>query len=360
MAARMRMSEALDLYVREGAALRKAPATLKADRYVLGMLVQYLNDPVLVSLTPEDVRRWFYGPQGVMDEHVSASFGVRLRKAVSPATHNHYRSRVKCFLTWCADEGYVKRNDYMRRIKPMKINRAVRQRPAPHLLLDLLDAAAGPRERAFIATALNTALRSNEIAGMRVGQVNLDDGFIHVIISKTGTEDEQPISSDLDVEIRRWLVAYQEEIGRPLNPEDYLFPNREGGQISHYDEDRNCIRVPMRTRPDRPITNTHRVVQAAMAKIGLPTFKEGTHTIRRAVARAYFDEVAKEKGDVAALRETAALLHHDSLATTEAYLGTTPEKENRNRRIKGQPFLTAMVSQENVVQLPLRPVAEGE
>jgi integrase len=106
------------------------------------------------------------------------------------------------------------------------------------------------------------------------------------------------------------------------------------------------------------IKDTHGIVQGALKALGLPTFKEGTHTIRRAVAMAYFQEVAKDKGDVAALRETAAFLHHSSVATTELYLGMTPEKNRRDRRLRGQPFLSAMVAQDNVVQL--RPTATGE
>jgi hypothetical protein len=96
-----------------------------------------------------------------------------------------------------------------------------------------------------------------------------------------------------------------------------------------------------------------------LEKLGLPTKYEGTHTIRRAIALAYFDEASAEQGDVAALRETAALLHHAHLSTTERYLGMTAEKNRRNKRIKGRPFLTAMVAkQDNVV--PLRKAENGQ
>jgi integrase len=119
------------------------------------------------------------------------------------------------------------------------------------------------------------------------------------------------------------------------------------------------VRHPARWDPRSHVNETHLIVQKALKAVGLPTKGEGTHTIRRAVARAYFDQVARDKGDVAALRETSALLHHSSVATTEIYLGTTPEKESRDRRLKGKPFLSTLVpTQENVV--PLRKAGEGE
>jgi hypothetical protein len=43
----------------------------------------------------------------------------------------------------------------------------------------------------------------------------LDAGFIDVVIRKTGEVDEQPITSDLDLELRRWLVRYATDVGRP-------------------------------------------------------------------------------------------------------------------------------------------------
>jgi hypothetical protein len=71
------------------------------------------------------------------------------------------------------------------------------------------------------------------------------------------------------------------------------------------------------------------------------------------VARAYYDSLCEERGDVAALRLTAALLHHKNTTTTEVYLGLDAEKAGRNRRLRGKPFLSAMVDREENV-IPLR------
>lgn len=371
------LSEAITEYMNLQRARRgpgeghRGNATVEADQNVLRMFLRISGDKQVANVTPQHVEDFFYGKGGLRDTHKILSNRSKTQTAppVSEATHNHYRSRVKAFVSWCINKGYMKPgmladcfDKSHGRVRPMKVARVVRQRPAPATLMALLDAAANDRDRAYIATGINTALRSSEIRTLRVGNVDLDAGFLYVTIQKTKDSDDQPITLDLDRELRRWLVQYEADLGRPLQPEDYLFPRRRGGLISHYDIDdegnRVCVRHPYQWSPSTPVKGTHLIVQHALTALGLPTHKEGTHTIRRAVARAYFDQVAQEKGDVAALRETAALLHHTNISTTEVYLGTTPEKESRDRRLKGQPFLSAMVSQENVV--PLKPRAAGE
>lgn len=342
-------------------------ATVEADNNVLRMFLRISGDRQAMGVTAEHVEKFFYGKGGLRREHTSMSRRTRTETAppVAAATHNHYRSRLKTFVAWCVSKGYMtpglealafdKRNGA---VKPLKVQKHMRQRPTPQALLSLLDATDNARDRAYLAVAVNTALRSNEISKLRVGSVNLDARRLYVVISKTKDADEQPITEELDQELRVWLTTYATDLGRPLREDDYLFPRRRGGLISHYDEDRQPVRGPYVWVPNDYVGSTHLIVQKALRKIGLPTAKEGTHTIRRAVALAYFQEVAREMGDVAALRETAAFLHHSSTATTELYLGMTPEKNRRDERLSGKPFLSAMISKENVVQL--RSVSEGE
>lgn len=354
----IRLSEALDLYLNRQAARQKSQNTIDSDWQAIRMFIRVVGDLRLSNLTPQHVERFFYGEGGLMGEHASGSNGVQHRPPVSPSTHNHYRSRLRCFFTWCYEQGYIRQDNLFQHVSPLKVRRRNRLRPSPTNLLALLDAAVNPRDRAFIATILNTALRSNEVVRYRISDVYLEDGFLDTVISKTGVEDEQPITADLDLELRVWLTHYAETLGRDLRPDDYLFPGLTGGEIVGYDDDRQIIRKARGYDPRKPVREPYKVVQKALAALGLPTKGEGTHTLRRAVARHYFDAVAQDKGDVAALRETAALLHHQNIATTEGYLGTTPERENRDRRLRGKPFLSAMIDRDNVV--PLRPAATGE
>lgn len=370
------LSTAIDEFMKLQQAKRGAhsdqfSATVAADFNALSMFLRISGDKQTSSLTPDHFERYFYGKGGIRDEHVVLSRRTRTQLAppVSDATHNQYRARIKGFIGWCATKGYVKASlpaDVFDArfgvVRPLRVAKTQRNRPSPSVLLSLLDFAENARDRAYLATAMNTALRTSEIRALRIRDVGLDIGFIDVAILKTKDVDEQPITSDLDAELRRWYVTYAQDLGRPLRPTDYLFPRRRGGLISHYDTDDDgnavMVRHPYFWVADQHVMETHLIVQKALKAAGLPTKKQGTHTIRHAVASAYFEHVSKEKGDVAALRETSALLHHQSVTTTELYLGMTPEKNRRNQRMKGQPFLSAIVGdRENVV--PLRPVQEG-
>lgn len=358
-----RLSEARDEYLRGLAARRRSPETIRVDVGVLGRLVRDLGDIQVGNIKPSHIENWFYGPKGLMGEHLTEQWGRKSNAGIAPSTHNQYRSRLKVFFDWCTKRGYV-RTDLLEHVEPMKVPAKHRQRPAPVTLLRILEAAENPRDRAWIAMGLNTALRSNEMKRILVGDVDLEAGFFEATISKTGDVDDVPISSDLDRELRQWMAAYAEEIGRPLEHDDYLFPSRQGGLISHYeieeDGERVCVRVPYAWRPKQGMGRTERIIKAALESLNLPTKYEGTHTIRRAVALAYFESVSKDQGDVAALRETAALLHHKNLHTTERYLGMTAEKTRRDRRLRGKPFLSALVSTEAENVVPLRPTATGE
>jgi integrase len=365
------INEYLELQLRE-LSPDTSRATYHADSTILGMFLRIVGDKQVGSVNAEHLWSFFYGKGGVCDvHHTNSSRSPSQRMPpVSDQTHNSYRSRLRQFVAWGNGKGYfplgLLHDAFDRRwgrVKPRKIKKVQHQQPAPVTLLAMLDKATNPRDRCYLATAMNTGLRSSELRAITVGQVDLVAGYlVGVVIQKTKDNDDMPISEDLDQELRRWLVAYEADLGRPLENDEYLFPTRTGGMFKtwSYDEqgDRVAQRDEYRWVPERPIKNTQSVVQGALKALGMPTFKEGTHTVRRAVALAYFHQAAQEQGDVAALRETMLFLHHTSVQTTERYLGITAEKNRRNERLKGKPFLTAMIDQTNVV--PLRPTATGE
>ncbi len=227
--------------------------TLSNHLNILKMFIRISGDRQLSSLTADHLEAFFYGPGGVCQEHkVSCGSGWRIAPPVSARTHNHYKTRLNTFFKWCQQKGFMKR-DVMVMIQPRKIVRQARQRPAPVTLLQLIEAAKNSRDRAYLATAVNTALRSSEIEALRVGDVDLDAEYLRVTIRKTGDVDDQPISLDLHNELLRWFRAYAEDLGRPLRATDALFPRRHGGWISHYatnpDGKRGAVRHPDRWDP---------------------------------------------------------------------------------------------------------------
>jgi integrase len=352
IALRSAVEEYLETRERSG----KADNTMRVDTTLLPRFAEHLGNPDFSQLSAKQVRDFFYGPGGIMDAHSTRIKGQPIREAVGPSTHNNYRARLKVFFTYCKNSGFTALDNYLTGVEPLPEPKKRRQQPPPSLLLQLLDQAECAMHRAYLATAINTACRASEITGMRVGDVDFARSEVFVTVVKTREEDEMPLTADLERELRLWLVEYAELLGRPLRADDYLFPARTGNTIStHYLDEATGQRVYVRTpfvwHPDRPVQRTEKIVKHALGAVGLPTRYEGTHTIRRAVARAYFDSLSTELGYDAGLRTVSALLHHSNMATTERYLGLSSERRRRDETMKGKAFLTAMVSQENVVPL---------
>lgn len=343
---RIRLSEAARTFLERQRDMGRADETLRVYAGLLRRLERDLGDLQMESITRKHAEAWIYG---LRREHVTDQWGRKTNPGITPGTFNQTLSTLRVFFKFCMTEGWIRQNP-VGQISMMRIPQKPRQRPSVPQLLSMLEVPKDPRDRAYLAVALNTALRQSEIQRILIGDINLDAGFMSVIIKKTGDVDEQPITADLDRELRRWMVAYEENIGRPLQPSDYLIPGKERVQILRNEKGR-ITTSPTKYVGERPCNRMEKVVKGALEAVGLPTNQEGTHTIRRAVARAYFDQVSADQGDVAALRETAALLHHSNLQTTERYLGMTAEKNRRNQRMQGQAFLTGMVQTENVVTL---------
>jgi len=345
------LSEAVEEYLQVRRA-RYAVETVTNEGYVLRRFVAWYGDVQVRNLSAERVAAWFYADGGLMHEHRTRD--RRKRAPVAASTHNYYRTRLKAFFNFCNKRAWLRR-DLLADVHPMPVLRRQRQQPSPEKLLALVEAADNDRDRAFIATTINTGLRSKEVLNLRVSHVDLCDGWLSVLIYKSSEEDLLPITSDLAGELREWLRQYALDLGRPLHPDDYLFPARKGSVYRWTTaEDGTKVRgrTPATWVSTRPVAHTERIVQDAMARVGLPTRNEGTHTIRRAVSRIFFDSMADDQGYDAALRTVSALLHHQSSATTERYLGLSSERKRRDDRLRGKPFLTSMVTDAQVFNLP--------
>ena len=321
--------------------------TMAADELLLRKFGRDMRGIQIRHVTQTHVSDWFYGPGGLMGPHTGKQFGGKILPGISAATHNQYRSRLKVLFDWMSKRGMTK-VDLLEEVDALPVPVKVRLQPKPSVLLGFLDSAALPRDRCYLSLAMNSALRASEVVRIRVGDVNLEEGWFEATTSKRVQKDRMPITSDLDVELRRWLTVYEQDAGRPLLPSDYLFPNISAPMFDHYITNDQGKRVMMRTvRKVQPgsalgVARTQGIVHRALAAAGLPTKYEGTHTIRRAVARAYFDSMRSSVGRDNALREVSALLHHANSSMTERYLGLSNERDARDVAMRGRPFLSAM------------------
>lgn len=322
-----RLSEALAEF-QDVRATYVAKTTLANDGSVLRKFVTGVGDRQVHTLTSRQVEKWFAGEAQVQ----------------APNSFNKQRSRVSNFLAFCSRRGWLA-IDPIGEVRPRRVVKRERLRLSPAEMLELPAYARTGRDRAFLVLAANTALRGSEIRDLRICDADLAGGWLHVRIQKSALEDVMPMSSELSKALRAWLQEYQDECGS-LEADWYLFPRRgsghnefaEGGEVVRY--------IYGKHQPTKDTRNLPEIVQRALTDAGhVIEAGEGVHTLRRSVARAFFDRAVNEGYD-AALRATSALLHHSSSQVTEHYLGLSSEKLSRDDILHGRSFLGAMVGTE--------------
>ena len=218
-----------------------------------------------------------------------------------------------------------------------------RLQPSPAQMLAMLDHTDNDRDRCFIALATNTGLRAGEIVRLRVADVDLDQGLLRVVITKSGTEDLQPITLDLDRELRIWLTTYVWTCAGRCAMRTTCSGQgrcqvrlaRSGGRVQGARA--HSLELATRHGDDAPTARrTDRFAGSRAANQG-----RGRAHPQKGGSAGFFDSMVAEEGFDGALRTVSAMLHHKSSAVTELYIGLDAERRRRDERLRGRPFLTA-------------------
>ena len=149
---------------------------------------------------------------------------------LSPHTVQCHVRALKAFSTWVYTEGYTEAN----RLKNLKLPKA------PTLLIEPLTpeeidkilsciqrkSYVGIRDRAILVTFLDTGLRASELAGIKLADLNLRDGFVKVM-GKGAKERTVPIGQY----VRTVLLNYLENV-RPQRKANHLFLSRAGKPVT--------------------------------------------------------------------------------------------------------------------------------
>lgn len=340
MAQSVRLQDAISEYV----AFRKtddvATRTVQSDEMFLRALLTETGNIFVKSINITHVQRLFAAK--------SESWGI--------STRNIAKVHLNGFFRYCRTRGWMSKDEDP--VKPFKRRKAP---PRHHLRIpatkftELLDAAEHPRDRAFVALGLFLFLRPSESITLQVRDVDLDTGYIEVYVHKTKKRDRMPITAELDAELRRYLTWYTSVHGEP-HPDWLLVPAKAGGNYLRDGQTGRFQTIEDATgehiaplRPSQRMRNPERIVQSVLESLGYPTEREGGHTLRRSGARAYFDQLCAD-GYSRALKRISAMLHHDSVATTEIYLGLDVDIEERDSDLRGKPMFPQLQA-PNVVNL---------
>ena len=267
---------------------------------------------------------------------VSAYFDTLRPPVLSASAFNNYRQHLSLFFDFCVTEGWIS-------VSPVRHVRPARGPRREKLWLradqvEAMMAGAQPRDRFAIALGFNTGLRAADAMALTVGAVDRKSGYIDATIKKTQKRMRLPLTSDLLVELDRWLEVYLTATGGDGHgniPAHWLLvPAMHHYAVNVHDPQHGVVAPQPLRRLDHP----ERIVHRGLALIGLPTHGEGFHTLRRSFARHLYD-IAAEAGSRSPIRIVQAHLGHRSQATTEAYLALRPDQVERDDLMRFRRFM---------------------
>lgn len=303
----MNVSDGIDVYLRERAGVLR-PATIAKHGMTLFMFRATFGEAELDSITLTDLEQW----RG----------GLRIR----PTSANKYMDRIGAFYRHMRKRGYCATNP-VEQLDALDEGIVRRPRIDPTLLPAMLDSARHPRDRAFLAVAVELLLRANEIANLKVADFRGD--HLRVLVEKQRgelTEDEMAISPALASVIESWLGDYRRTAGL-VTGDAYLFPRRDVRRAGN-----QALYV---VHPHTKMAHPEEIVKLALTSIGQDVERgTGVHAVRRTCARLLFDYLVEHEGADRALTHVSALLHHASRQTTELYLGVAGDRVLRNKFIR--------------------------
>jgi integrase/recombinase XerD len=146
------------------------------------------------------------------------------------------------------------------------------------------------RDRAILETLYATGMRVSELASLRIGDINLDVGYLRCF-GKAGKERIIPLGSHAVQSLHEYLRALRKSLAESVNQGDALFLSRTGKGL------------------DR--TNIWRLVNRYAAAAGLQG-SISPHTLRHCFATHLLEGGAD-------LRVVQELLGHADVATTQIY-----------------------------------------
>lgn len=276
--------------------------------------------------------------ENIREEHVDAYFAEASKKRGKNSLRIDITD-LKQFTAWAIRTRRMGRHsDPMAGWEPPKVSKRPWRGFHVSKVPALLDACTHPRDRILLALGCYLIGRSIEFRILRIGDVDLDAGFINFYIPKPDKHDLMPISQELDEELRRWLTFYAETAG-PLDPNWFLVPAktaaRPGGS-------RRMDTSTIKLLPTRRMGPPHEHAKRALEQIGYSTTGpdgrgsgEGMHTVRRSIARALAEQL-RDEGDPNPIETVRAMLNHSTEKQTRDYIGWESGRLHRDNRIKGQ------------------------
>lgn len=156
---------------------------------------------------------------------------LKAHGAKSQQTVNHYLRSMRVWGNWCEEKGYIK--DFKCPIKevepPVKETYTAKEKAAL-TKKPPIEKFGDYRAYCIIMLILGTGARSNTILNIKVGDVDLQEGYISFNTTKAHKVVRLGLEAKLLIALREWIQYWR--IDKGASPNDFLFCNEYGEQMA--------------------------------------------------------------------------------------------------------------------------------
>lgn len=220
---------AFDEFMIEQEAAQHSPHTIKWYRGRLGKFLGWIAQ--------QDI-----GTEDLTGIHINHFLLDLTAEGYAPQTIYGYAQVVKTFCRFLYHHKYVSENP-MQFVKMPKVPKVIQSILSRHDVRILLGACENPRDRAALLFLIDTGVRAAEFARMRVKDVEMDTGIVHVHQGKGGKDR----LTYLGTRARRMLVQYYRERGDVDEDDPLWISYNNGDRLTHWGLRQMIQRLSKRT-----------------------------------------------------------------------------------------------------------------
>jgi len=200
----MRLSEAVDCYLMTCEMEGKSPRTIGWYQQKLGAFVAFLEDPPAQELTLDHAKHFVAG--------------LWKRDITAQTVHGYVRT-LRAFASWLEREGYTSSNLF-KKLRPPSLPKKLIQPLDEEEIRAAFesfnrDTELGARGYAICVLLLDTGMRSGELCGITVGNVDFKRGVIKVN-GKGAKERIVPVGNAAKKALLRYMRLFRPEPSRPI------------------------------------------------------------------------------------------------------------------------------------------------
>jgi integrase/recombinase XerD len=274
----LRLAVVKQNYMLDNRAARLSPKTLRAYSDTLQAFIKFTGDITVLELAPDHLRQY------IAQMIESCRF--------SPHTVAKHYAVIRTWVRWMYAQKIIadRITDY---VKPPRLPKTLPSNLSDAELEQLFSGIGNFRDRVVVELFLDTGLRLADVAGLDVGDVNIDGGWVRVV-GKGDVEAVVPMGRRLCRDMHTYLNLHR----NARQGEKSFFVTREGERFRY--------------------EGISTMVRRLLGPIRAPGTKHGAHVLRHTAGTNLVRAGAN-------LETVRRVLRHSDIKTTQIYVHLADE-----------------------------------